>query len=308
MSRTSSQPVSEPPLTISAIERETGLSKDVLRKWEGRYGFPCPSRDRNGDRLYPPEQLARLRLIKRLLDTGHRPAEVVPLDIAALTAIVTGQTSCDVNPVRTGIQAELIDILRRHDPSALRKTLRNQLVRHGLEAFVLDIMPTIACQVGEAWAQGQIQVFHEHHFSETLQAVVRDALTDIAADQGQPTLLLTTPPGEQHTLGLQMVEALLVLQGARCISLGSQTPVADIAEAAQAYGADIVGLSFSTAYNWRQIAPTLADLRQRLPRRFALWAGGSGIRRVDRVPEGVVCPGSLKAAMDELTRFAGGAA
>ena len=34
-------------LNISAVERETGLSKDVLRIWERRYGFPEPRRDDN---------------------------------------------------------------------------------------------------------------------------------------------------------------------------------------------------------------------------------------------------------------------
>ena len=36
-------------LNISAAERETGLSKDVLRMWERRYAFPKPSRDDNGE-------------------------------------------------------------------------------------------------------------------------------------------------------------------------------------------------------------------------------------------------------------------
>jgi len=40
-------------LSISAVERETGLSKDVLRKWESRYGFPSPERDAVGERAYP---------------------------------------------------------------------------------------------------------------------------------------------------------------------------------------------------------------------------------------------------------------
>ena len=39
-------------LNISAVERETGLSKDVLRMWERRYGFPKPGRDDNGERQY----------------------------------------------------------------------------------------------------------------------------------------------------------------------------------------------------------------------------------------------------------------
>jgi hypothetical protein len=60
-------------MSISAVERDTGLSKDTLRIWERRYGFPMPDRDNLGERSYPFEQVERLRTIKRLLDAGHRP-------------------------------------------------------------------------------------------------------------------------------------------------------------------------------------------------------------------------------------------
>ena len=53
-------------LSIAAVERDTGLSKDTLRVWERRYGFPQPLRDANGERTYTAEQLARLRIVKRL--------------------------------------------------------------------------------------------------------------------------------------------------------------------------------------------------------------------------------------------------
>ena len=67
----------EPQFTIAAVERDVGLSKDVLRVWERRYGFPVPNRDPHGERLYPAAQVLRLRLIKRLMDQGHRPGRLL---------------------------------------------------------------------------------------------------------------------------------------------------------------------------------------------------------------------------------------
>ena len=58
-------------LGISAVERDTGLSKDILRIWERRYGFPNPTRDQYGERLYPAEQIEKLRIIRRLMAAGH---------------------------------------------------------------------------------------------------------------------------------------------------------------------------------------------------------------------------------------------
>ena len=69
---------------ISAVERETGLSKDTLRMWERRYGFPAPGRDAQGERVYPAEQVARLRQLRRLIHAGHRPEMPMPTPRARL--------------------------------------------------------------------------------------------------------------------------------------------------------------------------------------------------------------------------------
>ena len=71
-------------LSISAVERETGLAKDTLRVWETRYGFPSPSRDENGERVYRSEEVEKLVMIKRLLDRGARPSKVVSLSLKEL--------------------------------------------------------------------------------------------------------------------------------------------------------------------------------------------------------------------------------
>src|SRR5574343_1852394 len=65
--------------SIAAVERDTGLSKDTLRVWERRYGFPRPARDAAGDRCYPADQVERLRTIRSLMDAGHRPGRIVGL-------------------------------------------------------------------------------------------------------------------------------------------------------------------------------------------------------------------------------------
>ena len=49
-------------------------------------------------------------------------------------------------------------------------------------------------------------------------------------------------------LGLLMVEALLAASGAWCLSLGAQTPIADIVGAARGTTIDIVAVSSSGAY------------------------------------------------------------
>ena len=70
--------------SIAAVERETGLAKDTLRVWERRYGFPTPSRDAFGERVYPLQQVERLRVLKRLLDVGWRPGRLMKMSRRAV--------------------------------------------------------------------------------------------------------------------------------------------------------------------------------------------------------------------------------
>ena len=130
--------------------------------------------------------------------------------------------------------------------------------------------------VGEAWARGDLAVHQEHLFTECVSRILRQAIAAIpkGATGHRPTVLLTTFPQEAHGMGLLMVESLLTLQGCRCVSLGTQTPVRDIAQAASSYRVDVVGLSFSVNMNPNQIVDGLAELKLLLPAHMEVWAGG----------------------------------
>ncbi len=61
-------------LSIGAISRETGIHVSTIRMWEARYGALTPVRTEGGARRYSSTDLERLRLIKQLLDRGHKPS------------------------------------------------------------------------------------------------------------------------------------------------------------------------------------------------------------------------------------------
>ncbi|MET0962442.1 MAG: MerR family transcriptional regulator [Noviherbaspirillum sp.] len=268
---------SRPPLGISATERETGLGKDTLRVWERRYGFPRPDRDGNGERLYPAEQVDRLRLVKRLMDQGHRPGRLMAAseeDLQALCAPAAAPGRAEL--VDEGMLQQLLALVKAHDVPQLRSALNQAMLRQGLQGFVLETLAALNRAVGDAWMRGEFEIFEEHLYTEQVQALLRQAIATLPSGTGSPRILLTTVPEEQHGLGLLMAEALLALDGASCVSLGTQTPLFDIAMAARSQHADVVALSFSSAYPSRQIAPQLAQLRALLPETIELWAGGGG--------------------------------
>jgi DNA-binding transcriptional MerR regulator/methylmalonyl-CoA mutase cobalamin-binding subunit len=267
-------------LPISAVERETGISKDVLRKWESRYGFPAPLRDSQGERAYPPDQVNRLRLIKRLMDTGMRPSRIVTESEANLTALAQASQREPNTTWLDRVEDLTLAKLCEEDPAGLRRRLYRELLRQGLDTFVQDTLTPLSYAVGDAWARGEISIHEEHLYTEVVQDILRDTVNQLNERDGRPRVLLTTLPEEQHGIGIIMAAAVLSLRGAYCISLGTQTPVQSIAQAAEAHDANIVAVSFSNAYPQRRILPALTELRQRLAPGLELWAGGSGCRRL----------------------------
>jgi len=290
-------------LSIAAVERDTGLSKDTLRVWERRYGFPLPQRDHQGERIYPFDQVERLRTIKRLLDAGHRPGRVVAMpaeDLMRLAAALgVPPMARDGTPSRTSSAdlQEIMGCVGAHDVEQLRRLLARALARAGLGCFVLDIVAPLNVMIGEAWMQGRLEVFQEHLYTEAIQVVLRNALHHLPADGiGRPRVLLATVSGEPHGLGLLMAEALLSLEGCRCESLGVQTPLWDIVRAAAALHSEIVALSFTGCTNPNHVADGLQELRTKLPRSIDLWAGGSAPVLQRRAIEGV----QVLPRLDEL--------
>ena len=279
--------------SIAAVERDTGLSKDTLRVWERRYGFPAPARNANGERLYPQDQLDRLRLIRRLLDGGQRPARVVAASVDELAELLEALRGESVDSQAPEHDATLLQCVCLHRAAELAAGLRRALMKQGLQRFVVDTLAPLAAEVGEAWMRGELLVADEHLFTEQVQNLLRAAIGAQAGGDGRPRILLTTLPDELHVLGLLMAEAMLVPEGAACTSLGTRTPLADIRAAALAGAFDVVALSFSSAYPARQVVDDLLELRASLPAHVALWAGGGAVhnrhKRLDgvRVVEGL---------------------
>ena len=317
---------SAPGFTIAAVERDTGLSKDTLRVWERRYRFPLPDRDAHGERLYSREQLEQLRLIKRLLDSGHRPGQVVGLPHAELQALgrqtggnkqrAQGQRGKTVKTARAAtddppagdvlapqIQA-CFELVKRHDALGLRHTLAAAVQELGLASFVSTLVAPLNTLIGDAWMDGRLEVFEEHFYTESVTAVLRQGISSLGvAGVASPRVLLTTFPQESHGLGLLMAETFLALQGCNCLSLGVQTPVPEIARAVSAHGAQIVVLSFSASLNPKDVTRGLGDLRGLLPPAVEIWTGGACPVLQRRSLPGVCVLDSFAAIEPELQRW-----
>jgi len=300
--------VAEDTLGIAAVERDTGLSKDTLRVWERRYRFPLPLRDASGERVYSRRDVEKLRVLKRLLDQGHRPGKVITMPVEQLEKLADAATPhaarrAEVARLHGGLDV-FLDLVRQQRVEELRRQLSQSLLRLGLARFVCEVVSPLNELVGDSWARGRLEIYEEHLYTESIQVVLRNAISTIPRPGSRPpVVMLTTFPQESHGLGLLMAEAFFALEGCRCVSLGVQTPLLDILRAALAQHVDIVALSFSEALNSNQVIDGIVELRGKLQPSTAIWVGGSSSALVRRIPADVLVLRSLNDIAPALSTW-----
>lgn len=275
MTRTPPSTAPAPLRSIAQVERDTGLARATVRIWERRYGFPAPLRDERGERLYPDEQVEQLRLMKQLVDQGHRPAKLVAEGAQGVKRLAAG-TASKAAP-RPRAASKLLRVLREHDPQKLREALQERLDEVGLARFAGHELAVMNAVVGDAWASGELEIHHEHLYSDSVYEVVRSAIAALGGEvrPDAPQVVLTTFPQEPHGLGLLMAQAMFALEGCPTVSLGVRMPIEQIAASARAYRADLVGLSFSACQNPAHVQRGLEELRGLMPVSVRIWAGGA---------------------------------
>jgi methanogenic corrinoid protein MtbC1 len=267
----------EQGLPIADVEQATGIARATLRIWERRYGFPRPERDARGERSYSQEQVRKLRRIADLMARGLRPGRLVQMDGPQLDALeLPGPTAAAGRQAVANVHDAVLEPLQDHDPVALRHLLQERIRTAGLAGFICQEMPRMNAAVGDAWSCGGLQVYEEHLYTETVQQLLRAQLAQLPpAPEGAPRVLLATFPEESHGLGLLMAQAMLALEGWACTSLGLRVPVPQIVSACEAFGAELLGLSFTPSANPAHVQRGLEQLRAALPATLPIWCGGS---------------------------------
>ena len=289
--------------TIATISQETGIAKEVLRKWEIRYGFPQPLRNTGGRRQYSAAQIHSLKQIKTLVDGGMRPGQVVPLDEQQRHALLSQIQQIKLPEQPSQMVTGLLSVLKDRELDLLREKLKQKCLRLGFKQFMLDVIQPLNIAIGNTWARGELSVREEHVYSEIVRATLYEEISQLNTPGGSPRVAVMTVPEELHTLGILMVEGMVLLNGGACISLGAQMPLDQIAASVCDYQIDIVSLSFSAAFPKRRITPCLKEIRQLLPTDTALWAGGAGIAALERIPKGVTAFTDLRQIDSAIAQF-----
>jgi MerR family transcriptional regulator, light-induced transcriptional regulator len=262
--------------SIGEVCAETGLTVDVVRAWERRYGFPVSQRLPTGHRRYGEDVVARLKLMAQAVTLGHKPSMAAYASEADLRQLILPDGNTRVEALFKGVAAM--------DPDLIRRLLRQNMQELGWEPFLLKVASPLLDRVGIAWADGEIGIHHEHLISELLEDFLRTLRQEFHSQPGRGKVLLCTLPGERHRLGLLMAALAHAALGARTEVLGEDVPIANIAEAAATLKVDKVAVSMSVYFTGEPARGLLLELRERLPEGCRLVIGGKGAARLRQVP------------------------
>lgn len=268
-------------LSIGALARATGVPVETLRTWEQRYGFPLAERRASGHRTYRVSVIPRLRRIADLLARGHRAGAVVPATDAELarlseaTAAPARQVAPPASPSARTVE-DLLAAVAGFDSKQLTAALWADWGRLGAVDFVGKTVAPLIDRAGRAWADGRLEIRHEHFLSERLADVMRSIRLPFDQTAAGPLVVCATLPGEAHALGLQMVALVLASAGLRVLYLGTEIPPPQVADVARELGARAVAVSVSAAADSATVKRHLGRLREALPRPVVLLVGGRG--------------------------------
>ncbi len=274
------------PLRTAA--RLTGLSPELLRAWERRYGVVEPVRTPGGTRRYSAADLERLRLVKAAVDAGHRISQVAQLDAEALKRIAR---STEARPVSR--LDDLIAPLESLDAAEFQRRISLQLSALGAPRFARDVAIPLVEAIGQRWADGEMGIAQEHLATGVLRSQLGSSLQPGSSALLGPRVIFATPSGERHELGLLMAALTAVGAGANPIYLGAELPVEDLLGAVEETGAAVLALSIVTLPQ-AQATRAVNAIRGGLPSEVHLWLGGSGAAEL-ALPEGVERIRSLEA-------------
>ena len=270
------------PIAVAADR--TGLSHDVLRVWERRYGAVIPARDASGLRLYSDADIRRLTLIQAAMRGGRSIGRVAKLPNEALAALVDDDSA--MRSVRVPAKSLAYDpgdvvgaslaLARILDASALDEALRRAAVVMGMPTFLEAVAAPLLRRVGDEWHAGTLSPAHEHLVTSSLHDIVMAMMRAFTHCVDAPTVLVTTTAGERHVLGASLVGAAAALEGWNVLYLGANLPAQEIADAARSSGARLVAVSMVYVEDREQTLAEMRELREQLPANTMLIAGGAG--------------------------------
>ncbi|MCL7958118.1 MAG: MerR family transcriptional regulator [marine benthic group bacterium] len=267
---------------IQVVVRRTGLSPDVLRVWEKRYGVVSPGRSPGGHRLYSDEDVERLLLLNRVTSAGRRISKVAELETKALQELAEEDAEAlyvppDIPAVSLQSDPYLessLAAVNAMDPRELEASLMRATIALPAPALIEDVIGPLLARIGEQWAHGTLSPGKEHLASAVIRRVLESIMNACSPDANAPGIVVATPAGQVHEFGALLVGAAAAALNWRVAYLGTSLPAEDIAEVAASTDSEVIALSLVYPIDDVELPAALRSLRDHAGETRTILVGG----------------------------------
>jgi DNA-binding transcriptional MerR regulator len=281
-------------LRIGVLAQRTGVSPEVLRAWEQRYGLLQPSRSQGGFRLYSDDDERRVRLTIDLIAHGLSAAEAAR---QALEADVSTPRPADGVLVEE-LAGRLRGALDAMDAEVAHLVIDRLLATLSVTTVLGEVVLPYLRELGDRWVAGEVSVAQEHFASNLIRGRLLGLARGWAAGEG-PNVLLACPPGEGHDLALIVFGIEVARRGWRVTFLGADTPTATIEETARLLRPALVVLAVSDPERIREHTEAIRSIAAIAP---VAVGGNMGLDQAEEMGVSLWSSGPIEAARSATER------
>jgi DNA-binding transcriptional MerR regulator/methylmalonyl-CoA mutase cobalamin-binding subunit len=279
---------------IGVVARRTGLKPDLIRAWERRYGAVAPGRTETRRRFYSDEDIERLLLLRRAVNTGRGISQVAGLSGSELEALIEAEPAPaayaqpapaleELDEVAEAFLARCLAAAQRLDVRELEMELDRASVLFSRTHLIERLLVPLMRRIGDLWHQGTLRPIHEHMASSAVRSFLGGMSGACHPETSAPRLVVTTPARQRHELGALLAAATAAGEGWQVTYLGPDLPPEEIAAAALQNGARAVALSITYPPDDPALTDDLRRLRRLLGHQVMLFAGGRACPAYDAV-------------------------
>jgi MerR family transcriptional regulator, light-induced transcriptional regulator len=272
---------------IHRVAKLTGLSKDVIRAWERRYGLVKPLRSANRYRTYTDEEVALLRYVKSRLDQGQTIGDLATLGREELLANATraARTEASETQPYERLLNELMQLLQPLRRDSFERRLNGAVAVIPFEEALHGILLPLQTRVGQLWHDGHLSVAVEHYVTNQVRQKLFAAMSHLPVHEKGLSVVVACPVGEFHEVGAQAAAYVCASRGCQTYFLGANMPLDQLAVFCRQIEPDILLLSVTSpppAHEWYSWIATLRDLATS---HRTVVVGGAGANTIALPPE-----------------------
>ena len=261
---------------VGMVSKLTGLSTHTLRMWEKRYSAVVPERTDAGGRLYTDADVNRLRILHRLVQSGHSIGGIATLpdpELRQMAAALPGATAEPVPQHLPAIRARVMNAIEELRIEDAEQILSRAALSTEPTEFFTEVLAPILIEVGERWEKGELRIAHEHACSSVARGLLFALMRLYPVQDARRRAVVATPARENHELGALMAAMLAAMHGWSVLYLGPDLPAEEIGYAVTSTQAELLLLSI-TNLKPSECERQITAIESAVPERVAIFAGG----------------------------------